>query len=447
MLGGEKIGKLLFNLSLPAIIGMIVQALYNLVDAVFVGRGVGTLGIGGITVAFPIQMIILAFAQTIGIGGSSIISRRMGEKKRVEAAHTFGNMVLLGLVISLTILAVGLVFTTRILQLFGATEMLLPQARSYFSIIILGTPFLTLAVAVNNAARAEGNATVAMATMLVGAVLNIILDPVFIFALNMGVRGAAVATVIAQGASALFLLMYFISGRSEIPMGLPYFRIRWNITREMFAIGASVFARIAAGSIMLALINNTLARYGGETGIAAFGINFRIINFVFMPLIGITQGLQPILGFNYGARKYGRVKQSFGMAAVSAVSYAFICFIILMSMPGVIYGAFTRDRELISTGVTALRYMVLLLPLVGFQVVGSGLFQALGKSVEALVLSLARQVIILFPLVLLLPRILGVTGIWLSLPFSDALSVTLTVVLVVSQMRKIHEIPTDSFRN
>jgi putative MATE family efflux protein len=443
MLGNEKVGRLLFRLSLPAMIGMMVQAFYNLVDAVFVGRGVGTLGIGGITVAFPIQMIIVAFAQTIGVGGASIISRRMGAGDRERAAYTFGNMALLSLVVSAAILVTGLVFMVPILKLFGATETLLPYAVEYFGVIILGTPLLTFAMSVNNAARAEGNAKVAMVTMLVGAGLNILLDPLFIFRFGMGVRGAAVATVISQGASALFLLLYFTSGRSEIRTGLSYLRLRWPIVKEIFAVGVSVFARAASGSIMVALVNNTLGRYGGDIAIAAFGVIFRIVHFVFMPLMGINQGLQPILGFNYGARRFGRVRHSFAIASISASVYATVCFLILMVMPGAVFGLFTRDRELISVGVTALRYMVLMLPLVGFQVVGSGMFQALGKALEALVLSLARQVLILIPLVILLPLLLGITGVWLSLPLSDALSFSLTLALAIAQMRKIRDAGVD----
>jgi putative MATE family efflux protein len=437
MLGNEKIGRLLVRLSTPAIIGMMVQALYNLVDAVFVGRGVGTLGIGGITVSFPIMMIIMAFAQTIGIGGASIISRRKGEGKVEDEAYTFGNMVLLSLMISVFILIVGLIFMVPVLKLFGATETLLPSATEYFGVIILGTPLLSFAMTVNNAARAEGNAKVAMGTMLVGAVLNIILDPVFIFGLGMGVRGAAVATVISQGASALFLFIYFASGKSEIRVGISYLRLRWPIVKEIFAVGSSAFARAAAGSIMVAIVNNTLARYGGDTAIAAFGIIFRVVHFVFMPMMGITQGLQPILGFNYGAKQYDRVKQSFNLASISASLYGLVFFIIIIAIPRTIFSAFSRDPELLSVGTTALRYMVLMLPLIGFQVVGSGLFQALGKAIEALVLSLSRQVLILIPMVIVLPLLFGIGGVWLSFPFSDALSFIITLLLVIAQMRKL----------
>ena len=437
MLGSERVGKLLYRLSVPAIIGMAVQATYNLVDAVFVGRGVGTAGIGGITIAFPIQMIIMAFALTIGIGGASIISRRMGEGREEEAALTFGNMVLLTLSISVVLLGIGWIFMDGILRIFGATDTLLPSAQEYFSVIIYGIPFVSFAMTMNNAARAEGNAKIAMGTMLTGACLNIALDPVFIFGLHMGVKGAALATIISQGASALFLFIYFNSGKSEIRMGLRYLRLRWPVVKEIFAIGVSAFARAASGSIMVALVNNMLARYGGDTAIAAFGIIFRIIHFVFMPIVGVNQGLQPILGFNYGAKQYPRVKKSFNIAIISATLYALFCFILLMAFPRAIFGVFSRDEGLLKVGTTALRYVTMMLPLLGYQVVGSGLFQALGKALEALVLSLARQVLILIPMVLILPVFFGITGVWLSFPVSDALSFIITLFLVIAQMRKI----------
>jgi putative MATE family efflux protein len=346
-------------------------------------------------------------------------------------------MVLLALMIGCVILLAGLFFMEPVLRLFGATDTLLPFAREYFGVIVFGTPLLCLAMTTNNAARAEGNAKVAMGTMLTGAVLNIILDPVFIFALDMGVRGAAIATVLSQGAAALFLFIYFISGKSEIRVSVSYLRLQWPVVREIFAIGASAFARAAAGSILVSIVNNTLARYGGDTAIAAFGIIFRIIHFVFMPMLGITQGLQPILGFNYGAKQYDRVKQSFTIASISATVFSTICFAVLMVLPGVIIGAFSRDPELISVGTQALRYMVLLMPFVGYQVVGSGLFQALGKAAEPLVPSLARQVLIMIPLVIVLPTVFGINGVWLSMPVSDGLSFALTFMLVIVQMRKI----------
>ena len=249
MLGNEKVGRLLYKLSLPAMIGMMVQALYNVVDTIFVGKGVGTLGIGGIAVVFPIQLLILAIAQTIGIGGASRISRRMGSGDMNGAALTFGNMILLALILGISILVSCMIAATPLLRLFGATETILPYAKQYFQVFILAAPLMAFSMVSNNAARAEGNAKVAMTSMLIGAGLNIVLDPVFIFVLDMGIRGAAVATVISIGTTTLFLLGYFVSGRSEIPISLKYFRLEGGIIGEILAVGSSAFVR--AGSMSL----------------------------------------------------------------------------------------------------------------------------------------------------------------------------------------------------
>jgi putative MATE family efflux protein len=444
MLATEKTGRLLFKLSMPAIIGMLVQALYNLVDTIFVGRGVGTLGIGGIAIVFPIQIFIMAVAQTVGVGGASIISRRLGAGDRYGAALTLGNMVVLSIFLSAVILAAGEVFMLPVLRMFGATPTILPYAKDYFRIIILGAPLITFAMAVNNAARAEGNAGIAMGTMLIGAGLNIILDPVFIFGLGMGIKGAAVATVISQAASAIFLLIYFQSGKSEIHFGFKYFKIKWNIVKEIFAIGASVFARHGAMTITSALINNALRRHGGDVGIAAFGVIFRVFSFFIMPMMGINQGLQPILGFNYGARHYGRVMESFKKGVVTSTVYSIVGYAILMLLPGLILGIFSNDPELISIGRDAMRIAIIILPLVGFQIVGSGLFQALGKAVPALFLSLARQVFFLIPMVILLPLFFGLNGVWVSFPAADALSFLATLVLVLVMMKKLRNAQKDS---
>jgi putative MATE family efflux protein len=437
MLANEQTGKLLFKLSMPAIIGMLVQALYNMVDTIFVGRGVGTMGIGGIAIVFPVQIFMMAVAQTVGIGGASIISRRLGAGDKRGAALTLGNMVLLSGFLSVAVLAAGKIFMSPVLKMFGATPSILPYAKDYFKIIILGAPLITFAMAVNNAARAEGNAGIAMGTMLVGAGLNIVLDPLFIFGLNMGIRGAAVATVISQAASATFLFIYFQSGKSEIHFGFGYLRIRWGIVKEIFAIGASVFARHGAMTVTSALINNALRSYGGDIGIAAFGVIFRVFSFFIMPMMGINQGLQPILGFNYGAGRYGRVMESFRKGVVSSTLYSSVGYAVLMLFPGVILGIFSSDPDLIRIGREAMRIAILIFPLVGFQIVGSGLFQALGKAVPALFLSLARQVLFLIPMVILLPLFLGLSGVWVSFPAADALSFLATLVLVLIMMKKL----------
>lgn len=430
MLAFEKIGRLLFKLSVPAIIGMMVQGLYNLVDTIFVGRFTGTLGIGGITIAFPIQMILMGIGITIGIGGASLISRRLGERRREEARLTLGNMVSLSLVSGVLCTVAGLALLEPLLIVFGATDTLIPIATDYIVVILLGSPAITFSMVASSAARAEGNAKVAMNTMLIGALLNIALDPVFIVVLDQGVRGAAIATVLSMVASCLFLLRYYTSGRSEISIGFHQMRLKGAIVKEIFAIGISDFARTAAMSLTSALYNNLLRGLGGELSIATFGVLFRVISFVFMPMIGIAQGAQPILGFNYGAGQFGRVRKSLRLANRSATAISIVGFAIFMVFPAPILRVFSNDPALIDMGTNAMRILVAGFPLIGYQNIGTSLFQAIGKAKPAVFLALSRQVLFLIPLVVILSRLFGLTGIWISFPAADVIAFGVTLFMV-----------------
>jgi putative MATE family efflux protein len=437
MLAFEKIGKLLYKLSVPAIIGMMVQGLYNLVDTFFVGQYTGTLGIGGITIAFPIQMILMGIGMTIGVGGASLISRRMGERNREEACLALGNMVSLSLITGIFCMGAGLIFLDPLLHIFGATDNLMPYAKDYIVVILLGSPAITFSIVASSSARAEGNAKVAMTTMLIGAVLNIILDPIFIIYLNMGVRGAAIATVLSIFTSCFFLLRYYLSGKSEISFCLHHLRLKVAIMREILAVGISDFARTAAMSLTSALFNNILRGLGGELPIATFGILFRVISFVFMPMIGIAQGAQPILGFNFGARQFNRVKKSFRLANLSATAISIVGFIVFFIFPAPILRIFSDDPELIAMGSDAMRMLVIGLPLVGYQNIGTSLFQAIGKPKPAVFLALSRQVLFLIPMVVILSRIFGLPGVWFSFPAADFVSYLVTLVMVHHEMRRL----------
>lgn len=446
MLAKERVGKLLFKLSMPSIIGMMVQALYNIVDTIFVGQGVGTLGIGAIAVVFPMHMLIMALSQTIGIGGASRISRRMGSDDPEGAAFTYGNMLILAEILGVLVLILGLTFMVPMLRLFGATEEILPYAMEYFRIIFLSVPVLTLAIVNSDAARAEGNAKAAMITMLIGSILNMILDPIFIFGLDMGIRGAAFATLISISATSCSLLIYFISGRSEIPVGLTYLRLRWAIIREILAVGSSSFAMAGAMSFTMALVYNTLRSLGGSVEIAAFGIIHRMFSFIFMPVMGLTHGMQPVVGFNYGAKQFHRVRQGIKLAGVAATAISTTGFLVMVLFPENIMGAFTRDPDLLNIGKEALVYCIFGLPLAGLQIIGGGLFQALGKSIHALILTLSRQVLILIPLMFILPRLIGIKGVWLSFPASDSFSFFLTIFFVIWAMRNLPAAPALEIR-
>ena len=435
MLAREKIGKLLWKLSFPAIIGMMVQGMYNIVDTFFVGRYTGTLGIGGTAVAFPIQMIVMGIGMTIGIGGASILSRRMGERDHEGASTALGNMILLSLVTGVACAAAGLAGITPLLRLFGANDALMPYATDYITVILIGSPLFTFSMVASSAARAEGNAKVAMNTLLVGGILNVILDPIFIIALGMGVKGAAIATVISVGASCAFLLVYLQSGRSEIRLDWGHMRLKEPIVRENFAVGSSDFARTAAMSLTSAIFNNILRALGGEIPIAAFGIIFRIISFVFMPMIGIAQGVQPILGFNFGARQFDRIREGLNLANRSTTALALVGFVVFLSFPAPILGIFSTDPRLIEMGSSAMRWLILGLPLVGYQNIGTSLFQAIGKARPAIILAFSRQVLILIPVVIVLSRLLGLRGVWLSFPVADVLAFVVTYAMVRRELR------------
>lgn len=430
MLANERVGKLLWKLSTPAIIGMMVHGIYNVVDAIFVGRYAGTLGIGGIAIAMPIHMTVMAIGLGIGMGGASIISRRLGEGNREEAYFTLGNMVLLSLLSGVICLLTGLLVLDPLTRFFGANEALLPYSMSYLFIILLGSPVITFSMATSSAARAEGNARVAMTCMLIGAVLNIILDAIFIAAFGLGVKGAAIATVLSMVVSALYLLIYFLGGKSELSFRMEYIHFKWHIVKEIFIIGLSDFVRTVAMSLTMALYNNVLRRYGGEIPIAVFGIFFRITSFIFMPMMGIAQGAQPIFGFNFGAKKHDRVKKALRLANASATVIGVVGFMIFMFFPESLYLIFSSDPELVSMGKGALRILVLGFPFVGFQMIAMNLFQALGMARYALFTSLARQVLFLIPMVLILPLIFGLTGVWISFPLADIVSFIVTFILV-----------------
>jgi putative MATE family efflux protein len=457
MLAHEKIGRLLFKLSVPAIIGMMVQGLYNLVDTIFVGQFTGTLGIGGITIAFPIQMIMMGIGMTIGIGGASLISRRMGERDREGASLTLGNMVSLSLITGILCMVAGLAFMDPLLRLFGATELLMPNAEAYILVILIGSPVITFSMVASSSARAEGNAKVAMNTMLIGAILNIALDPVFIIVLNLGVRGAAIATVLSITASCIFLLRYYLSGKSEVSFNLHHMRLKIGIIRQIFAIGVSDFARTAAMSMTTALFNNILRGLGeglpmgGELPIATFGVIFRVISFVFMPMIGIAQGAQPILGFNFGARQFQRVKKSLSLAVKSTTAISVAGFLVFFIFPSQILRIFSSDPDLLDLGKDAMRMLVIGLPLVGYQNIGTSLFQAIGKAKPAVFLAMSRQVLFLIPMVIILSRILGLTGVWISFPSADVVSFIVTIIMVTYEMRRLthrheQEMATASFQ-
>ncbi|MCG8570118.1 MAG: MATE family efflux transporter [Spirochaetes bacterium] len=453
LLAEEKVSKLLLRFSVPAIIGMLVMALYNLVDTIFVGKSVGQLGIAGIAIVFPIMMVLMALAQSIGIGGASIISRALGAKDNNRAEKTLGNVFLYIILMSLIVTISGLFFINPILRLFGASDTLLPYSRAYFIVILSGAFFQIFAMASNNIVRAEGNAKIAMFSMLIGAGVNILLDPFFIFhkikimgftipCFGMGVRGAAIATVIGQIGSSLLLASYFFNRHSTIVFHFKQMKLNIKILIETVSIGSAAFSRQVAGSIMIIVVNKSLIFYGGETSVAVFGIIFRLLMFTFMPLFGIIQGFQPIAGFAYGAKQIDRLKQSIRLANISTTIFSLMGFVLLVFFPQQVMLLFCKksDTALITQGISAIRHIVVAMPLVGFQVVGAALYQSIGKAWPALFLSLSRQVVILIPLILLLPLFFQLKGIWYAFPLADICSFLITLIMFMFEMNQLNKL-------
>lgn len=439
ILADNNIKRILLKLSLPATAGMLVMALYNVVDTIFVGRGAGAMAIAGLSIVFPIQMIVMALGQLLGIGGASLVSRSIGEGNIKKANRVLGTVYTSAVILSVILTAAALIFKKQFLLLFGATPEIYPFAKDYYEIILLASILFIIAMSSNNLLRSEGHAKVAMITMMIGAILNIILDPIFIFVFDMGIRGAAWATVISQFVSVIFVLQFLKSGKSIMDLSLKNMTINFPILKEIVAVGMSSFMRNVAGSLVFALFNNTLGHYGGDLAIAAYGIIQRFLKFLTMPMIGIAQGLQPIVGYNYGAGRNNKVQEVCMTATVWATGFATAAFILIQLWGQHFVKIFTDSQELIDISASGLKTMTLLIPLVGFIVITTTIFQALGKALPSLILSMSREILFLIPLVFILPGIWGLKGVWLTMPGADILSFLLTLGFFIHLINHLKE--------
>ena len=438
-LANEKIGKLLWQFSLPAGVGMFVMALYNVVDTIFIGQAIGPLAIAALSIVFPVQMFIISLGGMSGIGGASIISRALGAKKKLRAEITLGNIITAAIISGLVVTLVILSNTGFWLNILGATEAVTPYALDYLVIIVWGALFQTFAMSVNNAVRAEGNAKVAMFTMIIGAVINIGLDALFIMKLGMGIKGAATATVIAQAVSCIYLVRYYLSGNSTLKIHLKNLKLKMDILREIVAIGVASFVRMVSTSIVLVVLNRTVVAMGGDIYLAAIGIVGRVSSFAIMPLIAIAQGLQPVLGFSYGAKSYDRSIAATNTSIKMATVVSILGFAVAFFLSRQIVSLFSNDPVLIDIGANVMKSIFLAWYLVGFQTIGSTVFQAIGKARPAFITAISRQIIFLLPLLIIMPRYSGLEGIWIAFPISDGLAFALTLILFLAQMRRFKE--------
>ncbi len=438
-LGTEGMGSLLFRLSLPAIAGFLINSLYNLVDTIFVGQGVGSQAIGGLAIAFPIQMLAVGLAQLAGVGAASILSRSLGAGDRKRASQAGGNGIFASIVLSLLLMGIGLAFLRPILTLFGASEGLMPYAEEYTRIILYGVFFNIMSMSIANLIQAQGAAKAAMISTLIGCLLNIGLDPLFIFVFDLGVAGAAWATILSQFVSFVYVCAYLQSRHCSLKFELKDLRPRLPLIRDIFGVGSSAFLRSITSTIFSIVVNNSLGFYGGDLAITVFGIVNRVIALLFLPALGVVQGMQPIVGYNYGAKNIDRVKRALFLSIRAATLLSAAGWGIALLMPGGIVRAFTSDSTVVETGARVLRIIFALAPVIGMQMVASGFYQSLGRAAPAIVFSLLRQFIILTPLILILPRLfgLGLEGVWFAFPIADAVAASIVAVFLVRDVRRL----------
>jgi putative MATE family efflux protein len=436
-LGEEKISTLLWRFSLPAITGMVVNAFYNVIDSIFVGRGVGEIGLTAVTIAFPVMIVLMGLGMLVGVGAAAVVSLRIGEKKQQEAEKILGNAFTLSMLLAIGFSACILLFLDPILKILGAEPNVLPYARDFTRIIVLGSVFMYVGFGLNNIVRAEGNPRMAMSTTLISAGLNILLNPLFIFIFHLGVGGSALATVVSQGVSAVWIFIYFLRGKSLIKLRKVNLILDKKIVLSIFKIGMSPFLMQIASSVTTILFNYTLLRYSGELAVASIGIINRIGMLMLMPIFGISQGLQPIIGYNYGAGNYSRVIKALKIGIYAATLVSTAGFLLVQIFDKQIIMLFNDNPELILMGSAAMRINLCMLPVIGFQIIGANYFQAVGKAGYAIVLSMSRQLILLIPLLLLLPTLLGIDGVWLASPISDFTAALLTGVFLFWELSKL----------
>lgn len=446
-LSSANVGRLMLKYFIPAFIGVFVNALYNIVDRIFIGQGVGAEALSGISVVFPVMLIVMAFGMLIGIGSAVFVSINLGKKEFDNAEKTLGTGFALMMVVSVLIMIIIYSLKIPILKSFGSTDETFQYANDYLDIIIAGIPFMVIGFSLNNIIRSEGNARIAMISMILSAGINIILDPVFIFWFDMGVKGAAYATNIAMLALMLWVLFHFRGKRSVIKLHRKNIRIDLPTAGEIIAIGMAPFAMQIANSVVQGLLNKKLIVFGGDLAVGAMGIINSVISLVVMAMVAVNMASQPIIGFNYGAKSVGRVKQALRISIIAATAVSVFAFIAVQAGPGLIVKLFNKDSlVLYEIAVDGLRIVTLALPFVGFQVVASHFFQAIGKAKISIFATLFRQVILLIPFLFILPGFWDINGIWFSYPFSDTLSAIVVFFLLLRQWKKLNALHSVQYK-
>ena len=435
-LGTEPISKLLVKQSVPASIGILVMSLNILVDTIFVGNWIGSIAIAAINVVLPVSFFIAALGMAIGIGGSSIISRALGANNKEKALKTFGNQITVTILVTVFMVIIGLYFVNELIPAFGGKGDIFEPAKIYYRIVLYGVPVLALSMMGNNVIRAEGKPKIAMIAMIIPSVGNLFLDYILIYVFDMGMAGAAWASTVSYVLCFLFILWFFLSDRSELRISFSHFGLNKAILKEMSALGFVTLARQAVVSITYLLMNNILFSLGGEASVTMYGIIGRMLMFALFPVLGVTQGFLPIAGYNYGAHKFPRVRESINKAIKYAGLLALVIFILIMVFPEAIVSVFTTDEVILAETPSAMRWVFLAIPIIAIQLIGSAYFQAIGKATPALLLTLTRQGFFFIPLILILPNVFGELGVWISFPIADLLSTIVTGYFLNREVRK-----------
>ena len=442
-LGTERVRKLLIQYAVPAIIAMTASSLYNMVDSIFIGHGVGPLAISGLALTFPLMNLAAAFGSLVGVGAATLISMRLGQRDYETAGTVLGNVVVLNLIIGVTFGAVALLFLDPILYFFGASADTISYAREYMTVILAGNVVTHMYLGLNAVLRASGHPRKSMYATVTTVVINTALDPLFIYVFGWGIRGAAVATILAQAISLVWQFR-ILSDKSELlHFRRGIYRLRKSLVGDILAIGMSPFLMNLAACFIVILINRSLATYGGDLSIGAYGIVNRLGFFFVMIVMGINQGMQPIAGYNYGSRQYGRVLQVLRLTIMGATCITTLGFLIGELMPRAVVSLFTTDRELIRLSCEGMRIAFACFPIIGFQMAATNFFQSIGMASKAIIMSLSRQLLFLLPCLLVLPPLFdnytewnGSWGVWCAMPVSDFLASVVAFFMLMHQLRK-----------
>lgn len=435
-LGTKPVGKLLMQYAIPAIIAMTASSLYNMVDSIFIGQGVGAMAISGLAITFPFMNLSAAFGAAIGVGASTLMSVKLGQKDYRTAENILGNTITLNIIIGVTFGVVCLMFLDPILRFFGASDQTIVYARDYMEIILLGNAITHLYFGMNSVLRSASKPRHAMYATMFTVVLNTILDPLFIWTFGLGIRGAAYATVLSQLVALIWQFWIFSNPKELIRLKRGIYSLRGDLVKNIIGIGISPFSMNVCACMVVIFINNQLVRFGGDMSVGAFGIANRIVFIFVMFVMGINQGMQPIAGYNYGAQKLDRMMQVVKLSIIAATAIMILGWFLAMLAPRQCVSLFTTDQHLIDTTVHGMRRMMLMLPIVGYQMVITNFFQCIGKVKISIFLSMSRQLLFLLPALALLPMWVGLDGVWLAQPVSDLIASVVTAWIMIVYMHK-----------